>query len=134
MGTIYGLKPRTGRWALDCGECGKSEGTTRKRHCPEDWCSFAQLCPECFRKIKTDGRWHEWHKDCKAQQDAYRAAEAAKDAEGYAWARSAWGDWDPDTPEGMVRVLTRAGTTVYVRKEDYQGGNVRLPAYALVAS
>lgn len=133
MGTSYVQDYRTGRWVLDCGECGRGGGV-RKRRCPAGYCPSCQLCSECFKVVKADGRWAEWHKDCARYSAEYHAREAAKDAEPEWWARSAFGDWDDQTPTGMVRVITRAGTQVFVKKDDYRGGNEKLPAYAVIGA
>ena len=113
-----GVNPRTGRWALDCGECGHVGGV-RKRHCPAGWCPSAQLCPVCYATVRQDGRWAAWHRDCAAGQAAYAAEQAAKDAEPDLWPRSAVGDWHADCPAGMVLVETRARTRVILPKAAY---------------
>lgn len=52
----------------------------------------------------------------------HRAAEAVKATEPELWAKSAWGDWAADVPKGMVKVVTRADTVVFVPKDDYKPG------------
>lgn len=120
MGTSYGVNPATGRYVLDCGECGRADGTVRKRRCPApDYCPPAQLCAVDYAKVRADGRWAEWHADCAASLARSREIEAAKDREPELWARSARGDWAPDVPAGMVHVVTRAGTEVLLPSDAY---------------
>lgn len=118
MGTSMGVNPRTGRWALDCADCGHVGGV-RKRHCPSGYCLSAQLCPVCYARERQSGEWARIHRDCARLHAEYVAAEAAKDAEPALWPRSAVGDWHADCPAGMVLVTTRARTLVVLPKADY---------------
>jgi hypothetical protein len=131
MGTSYGTNPATGRWALDCGQCGVADGTVRKRRCPADnYCPAAQLCPSCYAAARRDGQWAEWHRDCARGKAAYEAELAARAAAPDRYARSAWGDWHGTVPAGMVGVVTHAGSYVMLPKDEYQP-SAMLPASVL---
>lgn len=88
MGTSTALNYKTGRWVLDCGNCG-AIGGVRKRPCPAGWCPPVQLCAACNKDIRSSGRWANWHAECAAHSAEYRAVEAAKNAEPHRWARAA---------------------------------------------
>lgn len=128
MGTSQAFNAATGRWALDCGQCGRV-GEVRKRPCPAGYCPSSQLCGPCYAAARASGQWADWHRDCAAGHAAYTAAEAAKNAEPHRWASAAWGDWHSQVRAGMVAVKTRAGTWMEMPKGDYHPGEP-LPASA----
>jgi hypothetical protein len=123
VGTSTAWNGRT--WALDCADCGQT-GEVRRRPCPVKtarglhYCPAAQLCGPCYSAERADGRWARAHEHCAAgarrsdREDAERAAHPDD------WARSAVGDWADGVPAGMVRVITYAGSTVYVPKASYR--------------
>ena len=125
MGTSVSLNRSTGRWVLDCAECGTADGTVRRRPCPVTtrrglhYCPAAQLCGACYSGARNDGRWTQWHASCAEGAARSDAADDARESEPHMYARSARGDWAPDVPAGMVQVLTYAGTIVMVPKDSY---------------
>ena len=119
MGTSMSRNPKTGNWVLDCAECGVSDGTVRKRDCPSGYCLQAQLCPVCYAKERQSGEWSSRHAECARLHRECNEREAAKDREPARWAKSAFGDWSPFVPAGMVGVITRAGSGVLIPKADY---------------
>jgi hypothetical protein len=118
MGYAYG-QSASGRWALSCDNCGKAEGTTRKRTCPRKmlapstrsakryevhYCYPPALCPECWVRL---GRAAGVHADCA--QGAARTQAVYDEVErrfqaGEGYLISASGDWADDVPEGMTKV------------------------------
>jgi hypothetical protein len=104
--------------ALSCDACGHVGGV-RKRRCPVGYCPAPALCGACNAKFRQDGSWARAHAECPRLHAEYVAEEAEKAAHPEQWARSAFGDWHPDTPKGMVRVITHAGTEVIVPKDAY---------------
>lgn len=112
MGYSYGAG------GLACDGCGRT-GHTRKRKCPYTvtsrgvqslpYCPAPALCPPCYQ---ASGGLHGVHG--QACKDGAAASQAADDAlvarlkaGGYEVA-AAFGDWDKDTPAGMVRVIARS--------------------------
>lgn len=57
-----------------------------------------------------------------ASKIRYAAEREAKKVEPELWAKSAWGDWAEDVPEGQVKVLTMADTVVFMPKDQYKPG------------
>ena len=126
MGTSVGLNPLTGRWVLDCGQCGIADGTVRKRPCPfttDDglpYCPASQLCPRCYRAAKDNGDWARWHADCPEGVRRSNEERRQRRDEPHLFARAAWGDWHESVPAGQVKVLTHADTVVFLPKEQYK--------------
>jgi hypothetical protein len=120
MGTSRRRNPKTGNWVLDCAECGIANGTVRKRYCPSEYCYPAQLCPVCYALERQNGKWAGHHADCARLHRECNEREAGKNLEPARWARSAFGDWSPFVPAGMVGVITRAGNGVLIAKVDYR--------------
>jgi hypothetical protein len=125
-----------GRGGLCCDKCG-GEGSTRKRHCryqvtskgvqPLPYCYPPALCPPCYA---AEGGMAGVHgARCK---DGAAAAQRADDVvvarlkAGEYQVAAAWGDWDKDTPAGMVRVIARTwggGEAQFVMPAaDYKSG------------
>lgn len=117
MGTSQAYNYKTGRWAMDCGQCG-TVGAVRKRRCPSNYCPPVQMCSDCYAKARMSGEWATWHDTCAAKSAEYHAEQAAKDAEPTRWARTAWGGWYTKTAD--VLVMTRAGNYVLVPKDNYE--------------
>lgn len=121
---------------LCCDNCGGT-GSTRKRRCPHKvtsqgvqplpYCPAPALCAACWAKLGGAAGVHgdrcrDGAKQAQAEDDALVARLDA----GEQLVRTAWGDWDPDTPTGMVRVMTwgRGGVEgMYLMPaDDYSGG------------
>ena len=122
MGTTKGYNYATGRWSLDCDNCG-TLGASRVR-CPIRWCSTVQLCASCAKS--TGWRKKSTHARCVAESDQAerdRLAFLAENADKWV-VTTAWGDWAEWVPAGMVGVCA------------YRGGNpagrIGEPAYFLV--
>lgn len=84
MGYSYDMQNR-----LCCDQCGKAEGTTRKRPCPSGYCPAVALCPECNHAVRHDGvigdggrriTWRAMHEYCDAKSEAFAAEEARRAA------------------------------------------------------
>ena len=116
MGTSTALNYKTGRWVLDCGQCG-GIGKVRKRSCPAGYCPPVQMCPDCYKAARASGQWAEWHAECAGRSAEYHARQAAMDAEPGRWPRGAWGTWHTKTADVLVR--TRAGNWLLVPKDNY---------------
>lgn len=112
MGTSRALDPRTGRWVLDCDNCGAIGGVRRVK-CPHGWCPASQLCAKC-RPLGRLG-----HDGCAEAHAEFLATEAAIAAEPERHAKAAWGHWHTGTDD--VLVVTHAGTWVLVPDADYGG-------------
>ena len=117
MGTSQAYNYKTGRWALDCGQCG-TVGGVRKRSCPSNWCPPVQMCATCYKDARMSGQWAQWHDTCVASSAEYHAREAAKNAEPERWARAAWGTWHTETTDVLVK--TRAGNFVLINQAAYR--------------
>jgi hypothetical protein len=121
-----------------CGGCGRTGGGTRTRTCTFKvttsashgggritlpYCPAPVLCSDCFA---TAGKGKGLHAGCeagaKASQATYDAEQAKLDA-GDKLVACAWGDWDDETPKGLVRVLFQGlgGTReeVFMAPENY---------------
>ena len=64
---------------LVCDGCGRAEGTTRKRKCPEGWCQAAALCPECW-KGAVGAEWRAPHESCAKSHAVAEEQDARKRA------------------------------------------------------
>jgi len=117
MGTSTALNYKTGRWVLDCGQCG-AIGGVRKRSCPSNYCPPVQMCATCYKDARMSGKWAEWHGNCATSSAEYHAREAIKNAEPERWARAAWGMWHTGTTDVLVK--TRAGNFVLVPHGNYE--------------
>lgn len=122
MGMSKGYNYRTGRWSLDCDNCG-TLGANRIK-CPARWCSALQLCANCAKV----SRWRskKTHAKCfenTNQAERERVQFLSENAQNWVVV-SAWGSWAEWVPNGMVGVCA------------YRGGNpagrVGEPAYFLV--
>lgn len=116
MGTSQAYDYKTGRWVLDCANCGKVGGV-RKRKCPSNWCPPTQLCQPCFTEVKKEGRWTDWHENCAEHSANYKAEQEVKNSEPEQYARTAWGTWHTGTSDVLVKTLN--DTYVLVPKEAY---------------
>lgn len=114
MGYVTDAKGR-----LVCDACGNTGA--RKRPCPVRYCPANALCALCNAAVRADGRWAKAHADCPRLSAEYHAQKAREAAEPHYYPASAWGDWADDVPTGMVKVLTRADTVVYMPTEVYRG-------------
>ena len=122
MGKSYGFNYQTGRWSLDCDNCGKL-GASRLK-CPIRWCYPAQLCADCIKA--TGWRTKAKHANCyaaHAESERERLEFLKLNADKWVVV-TAWGDWADWVPNGQVGVCA------------YRGGNpagrVGEPAYFLV--
>ena len=122
MGISKGFNYKTGRWSLDCDNCG-TLGASRIK-CPARWCSALQLCANCAKT--SQWRSKKTHAECfenTAQAERERIAFLAENADKWVVV-SAWGDWAEWVPSKMVGVCA------------YRGGNpagrIGEPAYFLV--
>jgi hypothetical protein len=145
MGYSYGMAP-SGRWALACDSCGEV-GAVRKRTCPHKvtsdstrgpryalpYCPAPALCGPCFQRHgRTKGLHDRCAEGAAAAQAKYDETEARfQSGEGVVVA--AWGDWDAETPSGMVRFrcifATREERDYLVPDEDYPTGDGFLGDY-----
>ncbi len=73
MGYCYGTNYKTGRIALSCDFCGRSDGTTKKILCPHGYCSPLAVCPTCkvVGKHIHNEKGEDIHTRCKIQSELY---------------------------------------------------------------
>ncbi len=135
MGYGFG-RTASGRMALACDNCG-AVGEVRKRTCPHKVhyhdgadlpsCMAPALCGPCWEKL---GR-QKMHDGCRAGAAIANERERERTRRltaGDMEVMTAWGDWHPAVPAGMVGVWVgglgarrNGGHTEYrlVRKADY---------------
>ena len=60
----YSTTVINGREVYCCDFCDNAPA--KKHRCPSGYCHTYYICPDCWEKMKANGKWKETHKDCKA--------------------------------------------------------------------